>query len=402
MDFSRIFGPDNLVAGSTFDALAKQLADDDRWRARMVQDFQASASKLKAMEEVQASIRSMQLIVPDSLTRMVDQQQKLMRDAMGPLAQLRASSIFKSVLDEAMGGSRFKSIIDERDKAFALANAGMHESIREVFKNLGFVNKSLLELLNPVRPADLAVAAGPFASIRSELERNRSNMSTVLDAIGQGDDWSRSLRLPVIDAASAAAVARVWGEAGLLAQVRSLGLDSATLSEFVRRVSEGEAGDEYDLGEAEVDGKGRLAPKPLSLMDWLSIFGVFLAILVPIWQKMDSDATEARLTSEIRSAEERNSKRIEALTRLLESMVERSQSKVDDQMFVVRSRVALIRRFGTVDSAVEAEVFPNQVVKVVSERGKWIEVEYFDWLAREKRTGWALKKYFVRVPTSQL
>ena len=40
------------------------------------------------------------------------------------------------------------------------------------------------------------------------------------------------------------------------------------------------------------------------------------------------------------------------------------------------------------------------VIWPISERGKWIEFEYCHWLYQEHRTGWALKKYFQRVPAN--
>ena len=63
---------------------------------------------------------------------------------------------------------------------------------------------------------------------------------------------------------------------------------------------------------------------------------------------------------------------------------------------VVRERVAVIRLKPEHGSRVIAEAFPNQVVTLLEERGKWIKVEYYDWIAHEERAGWALKKYFVR------
>jgi hypothetical protein len=39
----------------------------------------------------------------------------------------------------------------------------------------------------------------------------------------------------------------------------------------------------------------------------------------------------------------------------------------------------------------------QEVVRPISEDGKWIEIEYYHWLHQEYRTGWALKKYFQRV-----
>jgi len=61
--------------------------------------------------------------------------------------------------------------------------------------------------------------------------------------------------------------------------------------------------------------------------------------------------------------------------------------------------VALVRFKPEHGSPVEGKLLPREVVRPISEGGKWIEFEYYHWLHKEHRTGWALKKYFQRVPT---
>lgn len=46
------------------------------------------------------------------------------------------------------------------------------------------------------------------------------------------------------------------------------------------------------------------------------------------------------------------------------------------------------------------KLLPREVVRPVSEQGKWIQFEYYHWLMQEYQTGWALKKYFKRVPAT--
>jgi hypothetical protein len=71
-------------------------------------------------------------------------------------------------------------------------------------------------------------------------------------------------------------------------------------------------------------------------------------------------------------------------------------SAAEQSRFVVRSRGALIRK-GKSGSALVAEALPGQVVTLIAQEGKWIEVSYFDFVTGKQRAGWALKKYFVRV-----
>ena len=384
---------------AAFDSLAKQLADDDRRQLRLAEELRGANFLQKVIADTQASLRLRQAIIPESFTRLIAQRQKALRDAAGPLESLRASSMFKSVRDDALERSSFKSVLDEHAKSLAAANDSVQRSMRQALESIGPVTTNAFASLNSKLLADLSAAARPFASIQALLDRQSSGMRSVMDEAAKRLDWSKSIRWPVIDDSAAAAVARIWGEEGLRRQARSLGLDRATIDALVQRAVEEASEDDGDPA-VEAGGGGPSGSKQPSIMEWLSILGVLLAILVPIWQKMDSDATEARLVSEIKAADERNARRVEALAKLLEKLVERSR-KSAGRTFVAKSRVALIRRVGESGSAVQAEVFPNQVVKLVSENGKWIQVEHFDWLSQEERVGWALKKYFVRVPSTE-
>ena len=51
-------------------------------------------------------------------------------------------------------------------------------------------------------------------------------------------------------------------------------------------------------------------------------------------------------------------------------------------------------------AGVEGKLLPNEVVKALDKKGKWIEIEYYHWLHEEYRTGWVLKKYLERVPAN--
>ena len=44
-----------------------------------------------------------------------------------------------------------------------------------------------------------------------------------------------------------------------------------------------------------------------------------------------------------------------------------------------------------------ATLYPGQVVELLRRDGKWIEVEFYDYLVGETRSGWVAKKYFKMV-----
>ena len=77
-----------------------------------------------------------------------------------------------------------------------------------------------------------------------------------------------------------------------------------------------------------------------------------------------------------------------------------AEAKRVDERFVVSERVVTVRLEPRSRSATVAKLLPREVVVPVSEQGKWIQFEYYHWLLQEHRTGWALKKYFKRVPST--
>lgn len=94
---------------------------------------------------------------------------------------------------------------------------------------------------------------------------------------------------------------------------------------------------------------------------------------------------------------------IEKLPQVIEAQVEaiiRRQLLAEDSYFVVRERVARLRTAPEVGASVQALVFPNQKLKVLEERGKWIRVEFYDYLRQTAKEGWILKKYCTRLVQS--
>ena len=97
---------------------------------------------------------------------------------------------------------------------------------------------------------------------------------------------------------------------------------------------------------------------------------------------------------------ERQAKQLESLSRLVEAAIVRESANTPTR-FVVLDRDAEVRRHPQSGARTDGRLFPREVVTLLSEKGKWIEVRYYHWVLKEYQTGWVLKKYFARVPSSQ-
>lgn len=210
--------------------------------------------------------------------------------------------------------------------------------------------------------------------------------TALIDAIAPLQAWQGQLgklSLPVMDMASAATLANLLGREGIEAQLTALGInpDGSLNVQF--------AGDKEEGG---IDRSRR----PL---DPMNLLGIILTLLIFFYQESSTSkwqaATDERLAKQSEALEiQRNM--IESLTTLLEKALVQ-EAKQKEQRFVVTERVALVRSRPESGASVLGKLLPQEVVRPISEQGKWIQVEYYHWFHREYRTGWALKKYFQRV-----
>jgi hypothetical protein len=194
------------------------------------------------------------------------------------------------------------------------------------------------------------------------------------------------LTLPVIDWASAATLAKVLGPEGLAAQLAALGIgpDGAILEETL---------------PSEDAGLG-ISRRALDLM---TLLGFILAILVPIYQELSSREWQQQTDKKLEAQSlmlEAQAKKFEALSRLVEKALVQEAKRAEER-FVVLERVAVVRRKPENGATVVGKLLPREVVRPISEQGKWIQFEYYHWLMQEYQIGWALKKYFKRVPASR-
>jgi hypothetical protein len=234
--------------------------------------------------------------------------------------------------------------------------------------------------------ADVSVSTGLQQMMKSFDEVNkRSSVPTAwlnaMRPLNALQDQLGRLNLPIIDFASAATLAKVLGQEGIESQLAALGINAD------------------GSHNADFDGQDVGIGLSRKTMELLTLISFILAVLVPIYQEYSSAQWQAETTNSLKlnsDALESQRKMIESLSKLVEKALTQ-EAKRQEERFVVRDRVAVVRANPEHGATVVGKLLPQEVVRPISEDGKWIEFEYYHWLHQEYRTGWALKKYFQRV-----
>lgn len=300
-----------------------------------------------------------------------DDQSRHIRELLRPMHDLPRFAVIESDLFQTV--TRAAAQIRAQTDAARRMNNAIAPTLARVTKEQADFSKRIAELVRPFAGLQQhwkipSVLTDSFATLRAA------------DAVLAG------LRLPVIDLAAAAAISAAWGPEGIERQLRNLGIDPDAF------------GSEADTSSSAL----ALAGNEVCGRRWPDIYtllGLLLAILVPLYQEWSSAQMEARLTGraeDLAHAHARQERQLQVLEKLLRLVIEQ-QTPIASECYVVRERPALIRERPESGSAILSSVFPNQLVHVTHAQGKWIHVEYYDWLAQEDRNGWALKKYFGRV-----
>jgi hypothetical protein len=194
------------------------------------------------------------------------------------------------------------------------------------------------------------------------------------------------LTLPVIELNSAVALARHLGSEGLQAQLAALGIN--------------EYGELTEANVAEPDVSGFLTNNQ---RDLLTLLAIIFTLLIFTYQEHSSGQWQSSVDGNLASQKlmlETQAKKLESLSILVERALVKETTRVSTR-FVVLDRVATVRARPGSGASVESNLLPREVVTLVSEQGKWIEVRYYHWSLKEYKTGWILKKYLTRVPASQ-
>lgn len=360
---------------------AKLLADVKR--LQMPPSVSSMVSDLDFAAKVRGSIQF------DAVQKALDEQRRWedIRKIVDPLEPIRknldSTTYWKKLFDDF---SNPRTDIDKFSKIFndtsAIANALKN------FHQTPSWEASLNHAKHLFAGAGIAMqfleAQKAYSNIQSEWQLPRylvesiSSLSALEAQIGR-------LTLPVIDWDSATTLARFLGPQGLLDELASLGIDE---------------NGELSGGSVTAGDGGYLSPKVRDLLLLLSIIAM---ILVPMYQEWSSAQSLARLEGKADAhmvVLERQAKQLESLSRLVEAAVVKESARAPTR-FVVLGRDATVRRSPQSGAQTDGRLLPREVVTLVSEDGKWIEVRYYHWVLSDYQTGWVLKKYFARVPSSQ-
>lgn len=256
------------------------------------------------------------------------------------------------------------------------ARSGISQTLAEQIKN----SLSVYEAVNPKWeiPQSLVNSLGAFKHLQEQVG---------------------ALHYPTIDPWTAKTIASILGESGIQEHLRALG------------IAEDGTYDEHEQHET-APVKQRWSQRPdisLLISLWLMLIQMHAASLdqAELLAAVNKNTAQVSAAADYHKAAheqtliiiQHQAKHIEAMSALLEKALER-EARREQERFVVRERDAFIYSQPKSGASTIGRVFSKEVVRPVSENGKWIEVEYFDWVRNQYQTGWALKKYFVRVPAA--
>lgn len=324
-------------------------------------------------------------MMAEELQRAERQQLDRIRTMLDPIADIRKSlmldSSYRQFVEEIQKPSYLSAEL-ERAAREASSFDGVAKAMRESMQS-SFSHAQ--EMLAATSITDsLALTMNAF----KEAERQWSVPAELVGSVGAlkaMQEQLGKLTLPVVDFASATTLAALLGPEGIEAQLAALGISQdGTLSE------EALAPLESGIG---------LSRKALELMALLSFT---LAVLVPIYQELSSREWQKQTDEKLEAQSQllqTQAKQLESLSLLVEKALVQ-EAKRDEQRFVVLNRIATVRRKPESGAVVEGKLFPREVVRPMSEQGKWIQFEYYHWLMQNYQTGWALKKYFKKIPAS--
>lgn len=312
-------------------------------------------------------------------------RRELMRKMLDPMAGIR-----KSLLEDGVAQRL------QRELAAASSISNQMNGLSEHVSGIGSVAQILAEQFEQSRMQSkkLLEELGAGSRIRSylkdfeQVDKRWKMPSEVVIMLGSVKELQHQLglsklTLPTIDWGSAAALAQAMGPEGIQEQLALLGIEPD--------------GSMHQL--ADEPESGILSKKQ---NDVLTLINFLLVILIFVYQEYNSSLQQAKTEAyqaHMLASTQVHAQQIQALTVLIErTLVQASQEKVE--RLVVRRRISTVRLRPKHGAPVDAQLMPNEVVRAIKKKGKWVEVEYYSWLHEEYRTGWILKKYLERVPAN--
>lgn len=239
------------------------------------------------------------------------------------------------------------------------------------------------------RLLDSVTGASSIQSYLKEFEAiNKHWMvpSEVLGIVGSFREIQEQfgrVSLPTIDWGSAGALAKILGSEGIQEQLSLLGIRPDGAMQLPNEIPE----------------RGILSRKQ---SDAVALVSLLLSILFFIYQEGSNQQDKAKTESfqtQTASTLQVQSQQIQNLTVLIGQALAKAAIQPEER-FVVRERPATVRAEPEHGSPVQGKLLPNEVVRALERKGRWVEIEYYHWLHEEYRTGWVLKHYLERVPAS--
>lgn len=131
----------------------------------------------------------------------------------------------------------------------------------------------------------------------------------------------------------------------------------------------------------------------------MAMVSLILALLVPVYQSSEGQKTQHEIQATVRDGDEQLRQEMRALEAQLILELERLKPSTIDPTLYVVERMASLKVAPRPKSITMATLPPNQLVALKERKGRWIQVEYFDYIDGTSKIGWVLKKYLKRVPS---
>lgn len=256
----------------------------------------------------------------------------------------------------------FNSIIDDIEKF----NKALNHQLAPTVKAINEMNRQIGPYADIAK--NLHAQLAPIRSQSLEIQKNLNTFSKVFNqAIFQNPDFLKASR-------QASEIAR---------RISALQPDNLTeiYSHILREYGDGTASDTIESSINEIEEKASSSRTALSLEFYLNLV---LTLIILVMQNIDSD--------------EFNDDLMQRLDRLESTIVEKYEVAVkeeqDSSFYIVKVNVNFREGPSTKHQVLDV-LFPNQKVRLIERKQKWIKVEFYDHLEDVHKQGWVYKKYLV-------
>jgi hypothetical protein len=175
---------------------------------------------------------------------------------------------------------------------------------------------------------------------------------------------------------------------------------AGTIAEAIRHALEER--DEESFNRVEKLITDKFASLPQNSVAPEAFWKTFLAILSLLiaFGSFGTDVYQAIRTHESSISQPAQDQQIADLLKQIAINTTPPDSDKDENTYYIVERKVSVQIKPTFKSPTIAILFPNQKVRLVQDKHKWIYIEYFDYLESIPRYGWANKKYLKRLEGS--